>query len=107
MDQEARLDYLTDYLLSEKIDAKGTAVQSKRDTAQEKLALFRGLCNVRPPEPVTNEFIAVQDAFLTQWNNERPLTALNDLAAVEPQIYLWQGDITQLAADVIVNAANS
>ncbi|WP_020007662.1 protein-ADP-ribose hydrolase [Salinicoccus albus] len=107
MDQEARLDYLTDYLLNEKTGATRTVVQPKRNTAQEKLALFRGLCNVRPPEPVTDEFITVQDAFLTQWNTERPLTALNDLEAAAPQIYVWQGDITSLAADVIVNAANS
>lgn len=107
MDQKMRLDYLIDYLLNENIDAKGKVMQYKRDTVQEKLALFRGLCNVRPPEPVKEQFIAVQDAFLTQWNTERPLTSLNDLEAVEPQIYLWQGDITALAVDVIVNAANS
>ncbi|MBP1969957.1 O-acetyl-ADP-ribose deacetylase (regulator of RNase III) [Virgibacillus natechei] len=107
MDQEARLDYLIDYLLNENIDAMGKVMQYKRDNAQEKLALFRGLCNVRPPEPVTEQFIAVQDAFLTQWNTERPLTSLNDLEDAQPQIYLWQGDITSLAVDVIVNAANS
>lgn len=107
MGQEARLDYLIDYLLNENIDAKGKVMQYKRDTAREKLALFRGLCNVRPPEPVTEQFIAVQDAFLTQWNTERPLTSLNDLEDAQPQIYLWQGDITSLAVDVIVNAANS
>ncbi|WP_449354626.1 protein-ADP-ribose hydrolase [Virgibacillus natechei] len=107
MDHEVRLDYLIDYLLNENIDAMGKVTQYKRDTAQGKLELFRGLCNVRPPEPVTEQFIAVQDAFLTQWNTERPLTALNDLEAMKPQIYLWQGDITSLAVDVIVNAANS
>lgn len=107
MDQEMRLDYLIDYLLNENIDAKSKVMQYKRDTVPEKLALFRGLCNVRPPEPVTEQFIAVQDAFLMQWNTERPLTTLNDLEAVKPQIYLWQGDITGLAVDVIVNAANS
>ena len=107
MDQEARLDYLIDYLLEENIDAKEKMDQYERGTAQEKLALFRGLCNVRPPEPVTDQFTRVQDAFLTQWNNARTLTALNDLEAIEPQLYLWQGDITSLAVDVIVNAANS
>ncbi|UJL46645.1 protein-ADP-ribose hydrolase [Virgibacillus sp. NKC19-16] len=107
MDQEERLDYLIDYLWNENIDVKGKVVKYKRDTAQEKLALFRGLCNVRPPEPVTEQFMAVQDAFLTQWNTERPLTSLNDLEDAQPQIYLWQGDITSLAVDVIVNAANS
>ena len=107
MDQEARLDYLIDYLLNEKQSTKKQKTQYKMDTVEDKLALFRGLCNVRHPEPVTEQFSRVQDAFLIEWNNERPLTSLNDLDAVKPQIYLWQGDITSLAVDVIVNAANS
>ncbi|AXI09935.1 protein-ADP-ribose hydrolase [Oceanobacillus sp. 143] len=107
MDQEAQLDYLIDYLLNENPNAKGKVMQYKTGTVEEKLVIFRGLCNIRRPEPVTEQFIRVQDAFLTQWNNERPLTSLNDLAALQPQLYLWQGDITSLAVDVIVNAANS
>ena len=107
MNQEARLDYLIDYLSNENSNTKGKVKQSKNETIEEKLALFRGLCNIRQPEPVAEQFIKVQDAFLTQWNNERPLTSLNDLEAVQPQLYLWQGDITSLTVDVIVNAANS
>ena len=107
MDQEARLDYLIDYLLNENPNTKGKLMHYKTDTIEGKLALFRGLCNIRQPEPVAEKFVKVQDAFLMQWNNERPLTSLNDLEAVQPQLYLWQGDITSLAVDVIVNAANS
>lgn len=107
MDQEARLDYLIDYLLNENPNTQTKKTQSKMDTQAEKFELFRGLCNIRQPEPVAEQFIEVQDAFLTQWNNEQPLTSLNDLEAVQPQLYLWQGDITSLAVDVIVNAANS
>lgn len=106
MDQDARLDYLIDYLLNEKPNDKKRP-QYKMDTKAEKIALFRGLCNIRQPEPVAEQFVEVQDAFLTQWNSERPLTSLNDLEAVQSQLYLWQGDITSLAVDVIVNAANS
>ena len=107
MDQEARLDYLIDYLLNENQNTKDKKPQYKMDSKAEKIALFRGLCNIREPEPVTEQFIETQDAFLTQWNNEQPLTSLNDLEAVQSQLYLWQGDITSLAVDVIVNAANS
>lgn len=32
---------------------------------------------------------------------------MEDLSPIRPGIYLWQGDITTLAADGIVNAANS
>lgn len=107
MDQEAKLDYLNNYLLNENPNTKEKVTQYQMDTIEEKLVLFRGLCNVRHPEPVTERFLAVQDAFLTQWNNERALTALHDLVPLQPQLYLWQGDITSLAVDVIVNAANS
>ncbi|MBP2079154.1 protein-ADP-ribose hydrolase [Oceanobacillus polygoni] len=107
MDQEARLDYLIDYLWSENPNALEQMVQSKAGSVEEKIALFRGLCNIRQPEPISEQFVKVQDAFLTQWNNERHLTSLHDLEAVQQQLYLWQGDITSLAVDAIVNAANS
>lgn len=32
---------------------------------------------------------------------------MKDLAPLQPGLFLWQGDITTLAADAIVNAANS
>ncbi|ALX49332.1 protein-ADP-ribose hydrolase [Lentibacillus amyloliquefaciens] len=107
MDQQARLDYLIDYLLNETPNADEQIMQDKTDTAEGKIALFRGLCNIRQPEAVSEQFLEVQDAFLTQWNNERHITSLQDLEAVQPQLYLWQGDITSLAVDAIVNAANS
>jgi len=107
MDQEARLDYLIDYLFNENPNAENNKTHYKMDTISDKIAVFRGLCNVRDPERVTEQFIEVQDAFLTQWNNEQPLTSLSDLEAKQSQLYLWQGDITGLAVDVIVNAANS
>ncbi|WP_087971598.1 protein-ADP-ribose hydrolase [Oceanobacillus rekensis] len=103
MDQDARLDYLIDYLLKDNEKMK----QYKTDTVDEKIALFRALCNIRQPEPISEQFVKVQDAFLTQWNNERHVTSLHDLEAIQPQLYLWQGDITCLAIDAIVNAANS
>ncbi|RDW16067.1 hypothetical protein CWR48_17940 [Oceanobacillus arenosus] len=107
MDQEAKLDYLIEYLLSENPHANKEIRLDKTNTAEGKIALFRGLCNIRQPEPVSEQFIKVQDAFLTQWNNERHITTLQELEAVHPQLYLWQGDITSLAVDAIVNAANS
>lgn len=107
MDQEARLDYLIDYLLNEIPNGNKQIMHNKTDTIEEKIALFRGLCNIRQPEPATDQFIKVQDAFLTQWNKERPVTSLQELEAAEPQLYIWQGDITSLAVDAIVNAANS
>lgn len=107
MNQEARLDYLIDYLMKEKENINPNIDTSKKSTLQEKIKLFRGLCNVRDPEPVTEEFTRIQDEFLTHWNYERHLTTIKDLTASEPHLYVWQGDITSLAVDCIVNAANS
>ena len=63
--------------------------------------------NVRPPVPVSKDFLKVQDAYLTQRLTERGVTKLEELKPAQPGIYLWQGDITTLAVDAIVNAANS
>src|SRR5699024_12586103 len=66
-----------------------------------------GLCDIREPKAVSEQFIKIQDAFLTAWHKQRNITTLHHLEPVEPQIFLWQGDITSLAVDAIVNAANS
>ena len=87
--------------------------------AQEQRDLLRALINVRPPEPVSDEFLQVQDAYLAERLAERGVVRLEELepvgAACNSQIapnvaerlYLWRGDITTLAADAIVNAANA
>src|SRR5690625_7923569 len=71
MEQEERLEYLIDYLLNENPNAKHQIMSLKRNTLKEKITLFRGLCNIRPPEPVTEQFIRVQDAFLTRSEERR------------------------------------
>lgn len=75
------------------------------ETSQRRL--LRSLMNVRPPVPASAEFLAVQDAYLRERLAERGVTRLTDLTPMRPGMYLWQGDITTLAADAIVNAANS
>ncbi|WP_439651900.1 protein-ADP-ribose hydrolase [Oceanobacillus alkalisoli] len=107
MNQEARLDYLNHYLLEENPNDEALHSQKGAPSLDEKIALFRGLCNIREPEPVTEQFLEIQDAFLTEWNQERKITSLKDLEEVKPQLYIFQGDITSLAVSGIVNAANS
>lgn len=69
--------------------------------------LFRALVNVRPPIPASEEFLHLQDAFLERMLQDRGVVRLDDITPILPDIYLWQGDITRLATDGIVNAANS
>lgn len=104
MTQDERLDYLLRHLLAERGEYTDIRVP---DDLSEKRKLLRSLMNVRPPVPVSAEFLAVQDSYLQERLAERVITRPEDLAPVRPGLYLWQGDITTLAADAIVNAANS
>lgn len=59
--------------------------------------------------PVTEEFCRVQDAFLQQMTQEKGIVEAETLPPVskDARLVLWQGDITTLKCDAIVNAANS
>ena len=76
---------------------------------REQRDMLRALMNVREPLPVSDEFLKIQDEYLQQVNKERGITDIADLKPTErnPKFYLWQGDITTLKVDAIVNAANS
>ena len=104
MTQDERLKFLLHYLLNERKEYANIHVP---DSISEKRRLLRSLMNVRPPVPASMEFLAVQDAYLQERLSEGGITRLGDLTPVRPGVYLWQGDITTLAVDAIVNAANS
>ena len=74
---------------------------------QGRRQLLRALMNVRMPAPVKRRISEVQDAYLQEETRRKGITDLQELEPVEPGIYLWQGDITTLRCDAIVNAANS
>ena len=76
------------------------------DEAEQK-ALLRSLMNVRPPLPIEDDFLTVQDTYLREETARKGITDIADLTPATPGIYLWQGDITTLKCDAIVNAANS
>ena len=69
--------------------------------------LLRGLMNIRAPQRIDAEFLKTQDAYLQGENATKGVTDVADLVPVQPGLYLWQGDITTLKCDAIVNAANS
>ena len=76
---------------------------------EEQWRLLRSLFNVRPPYPASEEFLKVQDAYLTEMVRERGIVDIKALPPVrkDDRISLWQGDITTLKCDAIVNACNS
>lgn len=74
---------------------------------QEQRRLLRSLLNIRMPEPASERFLEVQDAYLQEEIRRKGITDISALRPVQPGIYLWQGDITTLRCDAVVNAANS
>lgn len=96
------MDYLIGYLIDERNE--DIAVPHDYDS---KRALLRSLMNIRPPLKISDEFLKVQDEFLTAETLNKHLTGIEDIDDVDGRIMLWQGDITTLKVDAIVNAANS
>jgi len=76
------------------------------ETEQEKKDLFRSLMNTWKVSELPSEFYKVQDEYLQEVLNAKGITRLEDLTEIDKNIYLWQGDITTLEVDAIVNAAN-
>lgn len=73
----------------------------------EQKDLLRALMNVRLPAPLSEAFLRLQDDYLQQEIASRGVTKLEALEPIADGLYLWQGDITTLSCDAIVNAANS
>ena len=76
---------------------------------QEQKDMLRSLMNVREPKIIDDSFLKIQDEYLTEENNSVGITEVNQLPSIhqDSRIILWQGDITALRVDAIVNAANS
>lgn len=104
MTQTERRTYLIEALLKEQPQFSKIEIPCDE---QEQKTLLRSLFNIRMPEPVTEEFLMVQNAYLQEETRKKGITALSDLEPVQKEIYLWRGDITTLQCDAIVNAANS
>ena len=106
MIQDERREYLIQYLLKEEIPFGRQNIPMDKQ-GQENL--LRSLMNVRPPRPISNDFLKIQDEYLTERNIERGITDIDTLAPVksDSRLYIWQGDITTLKCDAIVNACNS
>lgn len=77
------------------------------DDLNSQRRLLRALMNVRPPMPLDENFLRLQDELLSTESLERGVIKLEDIPNVDEHIKLWRGDITRLEVDAIVNAANS
>ena len=128
MNQDERRIFLIKELLKEDKRYKNIEIP-KNPTEQGDL--LRALMNVRMPKEISEEFLKVQDEYLKEEINKKGIVDINDLEPIKGSadinklesikeisdinnvnpiqkgIYLWQGDITTLRCDAIVNAANS
>lgn len=104
MKQRERRIYLIQELLKENQAYSEVKIP---ETSVEQKQLLRGLMNIRLPRQVGEEFLKIQDEYLQEEIRRKGITETDSLIPVQEEIYLWQGDITTLRCDAIVNAANS
>lgn len=100
------LDHLLRVLLAERPEYSRISIP---ESVQDKRYLLRSLMNVRPPSPLPEDVMAIQDYELAGQREEKGVVSLDSISVspLYPRLRLWQGDITRLSVNAIVNAANS
>lgn len=105
MTQTQRLDYLVARFKEDSGEYRNLRVG---DSVEEKRRALRSLMNVRMPGGMDAETLAEQDAYLQERAAEKGVVTLDMIPPTgNPRLSIWQGDITRLAVDAIVNAANA
>ena len=102
--QDQRLDYLVEEFKTDSVEYKN--LRTPKDTIGKR-RILRSLMNIRMPRKMDPAVLAVQDAYLQERIRENGIVELADIPEIRDGISIWQGDITRLAVDAIVNAANS
>ena len=103
MTQNQRLDYLVEEFKTDSVQYKD--LETPKDT-EGKRRILRSLMNIRMPKAFSYDVLAVQDEYLTGRAEEKGIVRLSDIPEIRDGLSVWQGDITRLAVDAIVNAAN-
>ena len=104
MNQSEKRLFLIRSLLKENPEYRDLSIPAEPESQRQ---LLRGLMNIRAPQRADADFLQTQDAYLQGETAAKGITDAADLAPMQPGLYLWQGDITTLQCDAIVNAANS
>ena len=104
MNQSEQRLFLIQALLKEQPQYRDISIPADANSQRQ---LLRGLMNTRVPQRSETEFLQVQDEYLRGETAAKGITDVADLSPIQPGLYLWQGDITTLKCDAIVNAANS
>ena len=104
MNQSERRLFLIRSLLRENPEYRDMSIPADANSQRQ---LLRGLLNIRAPRRSSPDFLQIQDEYLQGETAAKGITDAADLVPMQPGLYLWQGDITTLKCDAIVNAANS
>lgn len=102
--QEQRLDTLVEAFKADSVQYKD--LQTPEDN-EGKRRILRSLMNIRMPKKPDDSTLAIQDEYLRERIRENGIVTLSDIPVIRGSMSIWQGDITRLAVDAIVNAANS
>ena len=104
MNQEERLGYLVEKFKEDSVEYRD--LETPRD-GEGRQRVLRSLMNIRMPGEMAEDVLAVQNDYLKERAREKGVVTPKDIPVVRDVISIWQGDITRLAVDAIVNAANS
>lgn len=104
MTQEQRLDTLVEAFKSDSVHYKDLETPTDTDG---KRRVLRSLMNIRMPKKLDDSVLALQDEYLRERIRENGIVTLSEIPVIRNGMSIWQGDITRLAVDAIVNAANS
>ena len=104
MTQDERLTYLVEAFKAD--SGKYRHLKTPKDVVGRR-QLLRSLMHIRMPGPMSPETIAAQDEYLKARAEEKGIVTLREIPVIKAGISIWQGDITRLQVDAIVNAANS
>ena len=104
MTQDQRLEYLVEEFNTASVQSKN--LQTPGDT-DGKRRILRSLMNIRTTRQMPGSILEVQDEYLKSRAEEKGIVHLADISLMKDGMSIWQGDITRLAVDAIVNAANS
>ncbi len=113
MSQTERLDYLVEEFKEDSVRYRD--LETPKDTEGKK-RILRSLMNIRMPRRMDARVTEVQDEYLKERILENGIVMLPQIPTIAARgsthafadhISIWQGDITRLTVDAIVNAANS
>ena len=113
MTQNERLDYLVEEFKEDSVRYRD--LETPKDTEGKK-RILRSLMNIRMPKMLPASVLQIQDDYLKGRIYENGIVSLDEIPTISDQgsrhvfsdrISVWQGDITRLRVDAIVNAANS